>query len=161
MRLQCWTQISGRWLFSKKQFSEARASFTNIGGACAETVVGVALRVQHWTCMCPQVFTETANTNQFQVNIDRGGSGFGCILLRLDFVTLSWARHQFLFSASLAELHFASPIWKRHRHVIILGPRRHNLQSQSAKFEETLPKKGQAWPWNVKICVWLKRNAYF
>ena len=161
MRLQCWTQISGQWLLFKKPFSEVRASLTNIGGACAETVVGVALCVQHWRGMCPQVFTETANTNQFQVNIDRGGSGFVCILLRLDFVTFSWPGHQFFFSASIAELHFASPIRKKHHHVTILGPRRHNLRSQSAKFEETLPKKGQAWPWNVEICVWLKRNAYF
>ena len=161
MRLQCWTQISGRWLLFKKQYSEVRASLTNIGGACAETVAGVALCVQHWRGMCPQVFTETANTNQFQVNIDRGGSVL-CVCF-YDWTLWRSADRDisFFFSASLAELHFASPIWKKHRHVTILGPRRHNLRSQSAKFEETLPKKGQAWPWNMEIWVWLKRNAYF
>ena len=52
----------------------------------------------------------------------------------------------FFFSASLVELHFASPIWKKHRHVTILGPRRHNLRSQSAKFEETFPRRDKHGP---------------
>ena len=67
-------RVRGGGYFSKNNFRKGRASLTNIGGACAETVVGVALCVQHWRGMCPQVCTETTNTNQFQVNIDRGGS---------------------------------------------------------------------------------------